>query len=171
MQVHVRHLFISPGHNFFGRHGQPPGPHPTVAVERVQCREGRGIEGDRFFGYKEDYRGQITFFDFAVFEDIKRSLALPGLSPGAFRRNAVVDGLDLPSLIGVRFTLGAVEFEGCGESAPCHWMNQAVGPGAEAWLKGKGGLRAKIRRDGSLVCGPVPFAIVSGQLALEPPTH
>jgi len=166
MEVFVRHLFVSPGHNFFGHHGQPAGEHPTQAVDRIRCRSGRGVEGDRFFDYKNDYRGQITFFDFQVFAELKQVFAVPGLSAGAFRRNAVVEGLDLKTLIGVRFSLGEVEFEGCAEASPCHWMNQAVAPGAEAWLKGRGGLRAKITRDGELSLGPVDFELKRGQMCL-----
>jgi len=117
------------------------------------CRAGRGIEGDRFFDYKEDYKGQITFFAWEIFDAARRQFAIPALSPGAFRRNAVVAGLDLTALIGRRFSLGGVEFEGSGESKPCYWMNQAVGPGAEEWLRGNGGLRAKILSDGPLAVG------------------
>jgi hypothetical protein len=52
----VRHLFISPGHNFFGRHHQPPGEFPTLEVAAIECVAGRGIRGDRFFDYKQDYK-------------------------------------------------------------------------------------------------------------------
>jgi len=41
-----------------------------------------------------------------------------------------------------------VQFLGTEESAPCYWMNQAFGEGAEAELAGNGGLRAKILSDG-----------------------
>lgn len=170
MQVFIRHLFVSAGHNFFGHHGGPAGVHPTMPMQRLQCRAGRGIEGDRFFDYKPDYRGQITFFDYRVYDEIKRALHRPQLQPDAFRRNVLVEGLDLPALMGVRFVLGEVEFEGCTESAPCHWMDQAVAPGAETWLKGRGGLRAKIRKDGSLSVGEVTFSLVPGpDSSLEPP--
>ena len=60
--VHVKHLFISPGHNYFGHHGQPAGEHAIVPVEPMECVAGRGIRGDRFFDYQPDYKGQITFF-------------------------------------------------------------------------------------------------------------
>ena len=51
------HLFLSPGHNFVGRHGRPAGAHPMVSVPEVRCVAGRGLEGDRFFDYKPVYRG------------------------------------------------------------------------------------------------------------------
>ena len=78
---------------------------------------------------------------------------MPHLLPAAFRRNAVIEGVDINTLIGWRFTIGEVEFEGTVESKPCYWMDQAVAPGTEEWLRGNGGLRAKIRRDGILTAG------------------
>jgi MOSC domain-containing protein YiiM len=152
--VIVHHIFVSPGHNFFGRHGQPPGEHATIALPRVQCRAGRGLEGDRFFGYRPDYNGQVTFFAWETYLRAKTELGVPALEPGAFRRNVIVAGLHLNSLIGARFALGGVEFEGVSEARPCYWMNSAVAPGAEAWLRGQGGLRAKILTDGVLHVGP-----------------
>ena len=48
----VRSLYLSPGHNYFGRHGQEPGAHPVHEVEEMECVAGHGIRGDRFFDYK-----------------------------------------------------------------------------------------------------------------------
>jgi MOSC domain-containing protein YiiM len=72
-----------------------------------------------------------------------------------FRRNVIVQGINLELLLERRFTLGGVEFEGTGEARPCHWMNQVVAPGAEDWLMGRGGLRAKVLSDGELTVGAV----------------
>jgi hypothetical protein len=95
------------------------------------------------------------------------ALGVSGVNPGAVRRNVVVEGIDLPALIGARFSLGGVTFEGTAESTPCYWMDQAVGPGAEAWLKGRGGLRARILTDGDLAVGPSAFTLEGGQLTLD----
>ncbi len=151
----VRHIFISPGHNFFGRYGGPPGQHATTDVATAVCRAGLGIEGDRFFGYRPDYNGQITFFSWETVTAVRRNFHVPDLPADAFRRNVVIEGLHLNELIGARFWLGDIEFEGMGEAKPCAWMNTAVAPGAETWLRGRGGLRAKIRSDGVLSRGPV----------------
>lgn len=158
MAVVIHRLYISPGHNFFGRHGMPAAAHATDEVTSVTCRAGRGLEGDRFFNYKKDYKGQITFFAWETYEAIKAALGVPMLSPGAFRRNVLVEGLELNALIGRRFRLGRVAFEGTVEAKPCYWMEQAVAPGAEAWLLGRGGLRAKILTDGELTLGSTDFA-------------
>lgn len=153
--VTIHHIFISPGHNFFGRYGRPPGEHGTTDVATVRCRAGMGLEGDRFFGYRPDYNGQVTFFAWETYEQAKLEFKVPDLKPDAFRRNVLIEGAHLNSLIGSRFTLGGVEFEGICESKPCAWMNGAVAPGAEQWLRGRGGLRAKILTDGVLKRGTV----------------
>jgi hypothetical protein len=150
INVKIRQLFISPGHNFFGRNGLPAEVHPTLEVTKIECVAGRGIRGDRFFGFKEDYKGQATFFAGEVFDDVCNQLGAPGKSPGAARRNIVTRGVDLNSLIGIQFEIQGVRFEGMAECSPCHWMNDAIAPGAEAALRGRGGLRAKILTDGKL---------------------
>jgi MOSC domain-containing protein YiiM len=150
MNVKICHLFISPGHNFFGRHGQPADGHPTLEVTEVQCVAGRGIRGDRYFGFKEDYKGQVTFFAGEVFKDVCGTLGVHDKSPGVMRRNIVTNGVDLNSLIGKQFEIQGVHFEGMAECSPCDWMNDAIAPGAETMLYRRGGLRSKILTDGKL---------------------
>jgi MOSC domain-containing protein YiiM len=165
LQASIRHIFISPGHNYFGHHGQPAGRAATVEVNTIRCVAGRGIEGDRFFDYKPDYKGQITFFAWADYEAVKREFGVPGLSPGAFRRNVLIAGIDVLGLAGCRFSVQGVEFEGTGEAKPCYWMDRAVAPGAEAWLNGRGGLRAKIVRDGRLTAGGAEVTVLQRGLS------
>ena len=149
--IQIEHLYISPGHNFFGHHGRSPDKHPIVPVDSIECVAGKGIRGDRFFGFKDNYKGQITFFDMEIFEAMCFELNLPQAEPSATRRNAFTRGLDLNSLIGVEFEIQDVRFVGMEECRPCYWMDSALGPGAEQWLKGRGGLRAGILTDGLLV--------------------
>jgi MOSC domain-containing protein YiiM len=167
-EVVISHVFVARGHNFFGHHGRAPGTHAAIPVERVRCWAGRGLEGDRFCDYRPDYAGQVTFFDAAVLTAARRELGVPELAADAFRRNVVVDGLDLPALVGRQFRLQGITFEGTGEARPCYWMNVAVAPRAEEWLRGRGGLRARIRTDGELAVGPVPDFAVRGETAALP---
>ena len=150
--IHIEHLFISPGHNFFGHHGGPAGGHAAVPVDEIECVAGRGIRGDRFFDYQEHYKGQITFFSMEILEALRRELELPGAEAQDVRRNAFVRGADLNSFIGKTFEVQGVWFEGVEESKPCYWMNLALGAGAEAWLKGRAGLRCRILTNGVLRC-------------------
>ena len=148
--IHIEHLFISPGHNFFGRHGKGANTHEVVAVDEVECVAGSGLRGDRFFDYKPDYPGQITFFSMEVFEGLCAALGVEGVPVSAVRRNAFTRGIDLNELVGREFELQGIRFQGVEECRPCYWMDEAVGLGAEEWLKGRGGLRARILTDGIL---------------------
>ena len=152
--ISVHQLFISPGHNYFGHHGQAAGTNPIVEVDQIECVAGRGIRGDRFFDFKADYKGQITFFSLEIFEALRRELNLQEAQAGATRRNAFVRGVELNRLIDQEFEIQGVRFRGAVECAPCYWMNAALGPGAEEWLRGRGGLRARILSDGVLRRAP-----------------
>jgi MOSC domain-containing protein YiiM len=166
MSVLIHHIFISSGHNFFGRHGQPAGLHPTRDEARVKCRAGWGIEGDRFYGYRPGYNGQVTFFAWETYQAVKQRFRVPALLPSAFRRNVITQDIELNSLIGRRFTLGGVEFEGTSEARPCYWMNRVVAEGAEEWLKGRGGLRAKVLTDGELSVGATELWLAAETMSL-----
>jgi hypothetical protein len=148
--IEVVHIFISPGHNFFGHHGLPPGGHPTIEVNEIECVAGRGIRGDRFFDFKRNYKGQITFFAEEVYRELEAQFAVCDRGPGAFRRNVITRNVDLNGLIGVEFEVQGVRFLGTGECKPCYWMDRAFHPGTEAALQGRGGLRAKILASGTL---------------------
>ncbi len=148
--VKVRHLYISPGHNFFGHHEKPPGKNLTMEVDKIECIAGRGIRGDRFFDFKENYNGQVTFFSQEIFDAMCAELRLLGKSPGESRRNVIVEGADLNALVGMEFVIQQVKFRGMAECAPCYWMDRAFAPGAEIFLKNRGGLRAQILTDGIL---------------------
>ncbi len=146
----ILQINISPGHNFYGHGNRPPGEYPTMAVNEVECVAGKGLSGDRYFNYKEDYEGQATFISSEVFEEVCHKLGVTAKSPGVTRRNIVTRGVDLNSLVGKKFTMQGVEFEGVEECSPCRWMNVAIAPGAEAALHGRGGLRARILTSGRL---------------------
>jgi MOSC domain-containing protein YiiM len=153
--MRIRHLFISPGHNFVGHHGQPPGAHPILEVTEIECLAGRGIRGDRFLDYRPDYKGQITFFAAEVLEALSGELGLADASPAATRRNVITEGLDLNPLIGHEFEVQDVRFMGVEACRPCYWMNNAFRDDrVERWLEGRGGLRARILNDGVLIRDP-----------------
>ena len=153
MNVTLKHIFISPGHNYYGRHGKGSLDYPIEEVESIECVAGSGIQGDRFFDYKPDYKGQITFFDSAVYERVRDEVVKGELHPRAFRRNVITEGVDLNDLIGKRFTLGELELTGSCECAPCYWMDEACALGTHEFLKGYGGLRARIVKGGNLALG------------------
>ena len=159
--VEVIAIYLSKGHDFKGHHGGERGNHGEVPVSSVDCVAGRGLRGDRYFDYQADFKGQITFVDSAALEKLRNFRQPHDFSLSAVRRNVVISGVDLNQLIGCEFEIDGVLFAGSEECRPCYWMNVAVGPGTEEFLKfeGRGGLRARILRDGRLRVGKTAIAI------------
>lgn len=145
-------LYVSPGHNYFGHHGAPPGRNALIALDQIRCLAGRGIEGDRFLDHKPDYKGQITFFAWETFVDLCQAVGSDPATRDAsvFRRNVLTRGMDLHAFVGREFEIQGVRFAGVAECTPCYWMDHAFGPGTEQALQGRGGLRARILTDGIL---------------------
>lgn len=83
----IRHLYISSGHNYFGHHGRNPDNHPVIEVPQAECVASHGIRGDRFFDFKNNYKGQITFFAIEIFYELCRSLGVRDKAPSVLRRN------------------------------------------------------------------------------------
>lgn len=148
--VEICHLYISPGHNFVGHHGREPDEYPMIEVAMIECIAGRGIQSDRYFDFKDAYKGQITFFSLEVFDELRGALQVQDCSPTSVRRNVITRDVDLNQLIGQDFEIQGVRFHGTEECRPCYWMDRAIAPGAEEFLKGRGGLRARILTDGVL---------------------
>jgi MOSC domain-containing protein YiiM len=160
----IRQIFISPGHNYFGHHGREQDDYPLIEVPGIECVAGHGIRGDRFYDYRDNYKGQITFFSFEVFDRLASHFGLTNKSAGAVRRNVVVSGIDLNDLIGQEFSLQGVRLRGTAHCRPCYWLDQAIAPGAEKFLEGNGGLRAQILSDGVIAIGEAQLVLAEPRL-------
>jgi hypothetical protein len=154
-QAELLEIWISEGNDFRGRHELGRLDHGVRGVSEVECVAGMGLRGDRYFGYKPDFKGQVTFFDADAVQAVRDRFSRPELSSSLFRRNLIVRGVDLAEWVGKRFRFQGVEFEASEECKPCYWMEEAVAPGAEEFLKAdfRGGLRARILSDGVLSVG------------------
>jgi hypothetical protein len=95
--VEICHLYISPGHNFLGHHGREADDYAAVEGSVIERVTGHGIRGDRFFDYKEDYKGQITLFPLEVFDELCAALKLSDCSPvkgrGGLHARILTDGI------------------------------------------------------------------------------
>ena len=148
----LHHIYISKGHDYWGRQGEGRLQNGITELEEVDCVAGMGLRGDRYFGYRPDFKGQVTFFDLATVVAIREKFSLPKLPASVFRRNLVVSGVDLKSWKGEKFSFQGIEFEGAQECKPCHWMDRVVSEGTEEFMRAefRGGLRAKILSNGIL---------------------
>lgn len=145
-------IWISEGNDFRGRHDLGRLDHGIRGVDEIECVAGMGLRGDRYFGYKPDFKGQVTFFDADAVQAVRDRFSRQDLSGSVFRRNLIVRGVDLGAWAGRHFRFQGIEFEGSEECKPCYWMDQVVAPGAEEFLKEnfRGGLRARVLSDGVL---------------------
>ena len=150
LNCRIEHIYISNGHNYVGHHGKPAGTHRIIPLKEVECVEGKGLTGDRYYNHKDNYKGQITFFEMEIYEKLCEELHAEAQPPSAFRRNIMTRGIDLNQWIGRKFLLQGVLFEGSEQCRPCYWMDQGFADGAEAALKNHGGLRARILSTGIL---------------------
>ena len=67
--------------------------HGIMDVPEVECVAGKGLVGDRYFGYRADYKGQVTFFEEEVVEEIRETFKVPkiGVIAGCYVRSGVIN--------------------------------------------------------------------------------
>jgi len=129
---------------------------PMDAHDGVRAVAGVGLEGDRYatktgeFSDKEGGGRQVTLI---AREAIAAANEQVTLGEGETRRNLVTEGVDLDALIGKQFTVGDVLLVGVRDCPPCSYLQEITRPGVLLALRGAGGLRADIVRDGTLRVG------------------
>ncbi|MES2597300.1 MAG: MOSC domain-containing protein [Verrucomicrobiota bacterium] len=154
-QGKLRHIYVSAGHDYWGKQGEGRLQSGIQEVSSVECVADMGLRGDRYFNTKPGYKGQVTFFDAAVVTTMRVEFKLPKLPASVFRRNLIVEGISLREWLGVRFEFQGIQFEGTQECKPCHWMDRVVAAGAEEYMRRefRGGLRARVLSTGTLHVG------------------
>lgn len=148
--IEIHQLYLSEGHDFKGRYGKGRLRHGVRAVEEVECVAGKGLKGDRYFGYADDYKGQVSLIALEAIGELQQELGTAIDDLSRFRRNVVVSGVDLNALVGVAFKIGGLRFYGTEQCKPCFWMNESIGEGALVAMEGRGGLRCRILDSGTL---------------------
>lgn len=139
---HVEWIGISPGN----RRPIEPRDEVTVAV-------GTGVDGDYHSKKKPDGDRQVTLIQAEHFAVIAANTGRDSVSPELFRRNIVVRGIELTTLIGRRFRIGEALLEGTGPCTPCSRMDENLGQGGRLAMKGLGGLTAKVIEPGRIRVG------------------
>lgn len=135
------------------RHAFPKGPMETIEQVRVTL-EG-GITGDYRGAMKgKPYRRQVSLIEFgdwaAAMDQVGHSI------PWEQRRsNLLVEGFDLPQILGARLRIGAdVVLEVKCETDPCHRM-EMLAPGLRAALMPgwRGGVCTMVIAAGAIAVG------------------
>jgi len=132
-----------------GKKGTPRSP-----VDRVVAVQGKGLEGDRYFGqgpgrYAADR--QVTLIE-AEAVDAVRAAGIP-FTPADARRNVVTRGVRLNELVGRTFRVGAAVLRGVELCHPCGHLAKLTYRGVTRDLKMRGGLRAEVLEGGEIHVG------------------
>jgi MOSC domain-containing protein YiiM len=128
---------------------------PVEARDEVTAVAGRGIEGDRnFFGGTDghDPADEITLI---AAEGLARARADHGLEldPGEHRRQVLVEGVDLPALIGGSVRVGGVEVAVIADNPGCRYLQDMTGKPVLRGLRRHGGVRGRIVTGGPVRVG------------------
>jgi len=133
-------------------------------VKRVRAVAGRGLEGEYHFytgeGTQPERDQELTLIAVEALAGLAAEHQIE-LTAAESRRNVATRGIDLNSLEGRRFRVGAVECEGIELCEPCRTLERLTEPGVIRGLVHRGGLRAAILSDGEIAVGD-EVAPVSG---------
>ena len=137
---------------------RPPGGKPTVECTSVRVVAGAGIEGDRYFGARDEPGQNVTFVEAEQIEAFAQEQQRP-VDLSATGRNVVTRGVRLNELVGREFIVGAVRFRGVELCEPCQTLGKALASPTlspagvvKHWLH-RGGLRADALTGGELSVG------------------
>ena len=132
---------------------------PMESREQIRATPGKGLEGDRYYSgmgtfspnpHKPDY--EVTLIQKEHIDGFRAASALPFTSKHA-RRNLISEGIDLNSLVGKEFSVGAVRMRGIRLCEPCNYLAKSSFPEVLSGLVHKGGLRAQIISEGIVHVG------------------
>ena len=128
-------------------------------VEQTMALTGIGLADDRLGrrGEAELSTRQVTLIQQEHLPLIAAFARSGPLDPVDLRRNLVVSGINLLSLKKVRLRVGEALLEIVGPCAPCSRMEEVIGPGGYAAMRGHGGMTARILEGGLIRVGDAVF--------------
>lgn len=136
----------------------PPAGGPQLAHDQVTVAAGAGIEGDRYFGRREEPGQNITLVEAEAIESFLNEFARAH-DLSITKRNLVTRGVRLNELVGREFFVGDVKLRGVELCEPCLGLGTALAAPtltAAAVVKHfvhRGGLRADVLSSGTITCG------------------
>ena len=122
---------------------------PTRAVDAVDAEAGKGLVGDRYHGAR---RRQVTLQSQEELDQAAEDLG-HAVEAHATRRNITVDVGEIPAKPGTRLRIGDVDFEVVRDAAPCRLLDDWIGPGAMAALRGRAGSALRVLSSGTIRVG------------------
>jgi MOSC domain-containing protein YiiM len=130
---------------------------PARYVDSTQALAGIGLSDDRLGqrGEAELSTRQVTLIQQEHLDVIAALAGVPAVDVAALRRNLVVSGINLIALKNARIRVGEALLEIVGPCQPCSRMEEEVGPGGYAAMRGHGGMTARVIESGAIRVGDV----------------
>ena len=118
---------------------------------------GIGLADDRLGrrGEPELSTRQVTLVQAEHLPVIARLARVDQVDPVGLRRNLVISGINLLALKNARLQVGGALLELVGPCQPCSRMEEAIGPGGYAAMRGHGGMTARVLAGGPIHVGDV----------------
>jgi MOSC domain-containing protein YiiM len=125
------------------------------AVDATVAIAGVGLADDRLGqrGEAELSTRQVTLIQLEHLPVIAQLARVERVDPVGLRRNLVVSGINLLALKNARLQVGAAVLELVGPCQPCSRMEEAIGPGGYAAMRGHGGMTARVVAGGLIGLG------------------
>lgn len=126
-------------------------------VESTVALAGIGLEDDRLGrrGEAELSTRQVTLIQAEHLDVIARLARVEQVDPVGLRRNLVVSGINLLALKNARLQVGDALLEIVGPCQPCSRMEETIGPGGYAAMRGHGGMTARVITSRAIRLGDV----------------
>ncbi|WP_020529132.1 MOSC domain-containing protein [Flexithrix dorotheae] len=131
---------------------RPGSRQPVKELEKVMVSEESGLDGDRFKGGKRKNR-QVTLIQEEHLEVVAKILNIDQVHPALLRRNIVVKGINLLSLMHKNVQIGNVILKVTGNCHPCSRMEENLGEGGYNAMRGHGGITAEVIQGGEILVG------------------
>lgn len=130
---------------------------PARRIDSTEALAGIGLQDDRLGrrGEAELSTRQVTLIQHEHLSVIAALAGVSAVDVKALRRNLVVSGINLIALKNARVRVGEALLEIVGPCQPCSRMEEAVGPGGYAAMRGHGGMTARVVEAGAIRVGDV----------------
>ena len=133
------------------------GGRSMMRVAEVEAVAGCGLQGDRYMTRRGYWTGvdecQVTLIQKEILDEITADTSID-VSEGQHRRNIVTTGMELMSLAGRRFRVGAAVFEFDRPRPPCGYIQSITQVGMTRALLGtRGGICARVLESGVIRTG------------------
>ena len=122
---------------------------------------GVGLADDRLGqrGEAELSTRQVTLIQQEHLDVIAQLARVESIDPIGLRRNLVISGINLLALKNAKLQVGQAVLQIVGPCQPCSRMEETIGPGGYAAMRGHGGMTARVLEGGPINVGDVVRAL------------